>query len=35
MTLLESRIERLKGLPKWFVRIVPLQPIPCSDILLE
>ena len=35
MTLLESRFERLKGLPKWFVRISPLQPIPCSDILLE
>jgi hypothetical protein len=35
MALLESRFERLKGLPKWFVRIAPLPPPPCSGILLE
>ena len=35
MALLELRFERLKGLPKWFVRIAPLPPLLCSDISLE
>lgn len=35
MDLLEARFERLIDLPKWFVHIAPLPPIPCSDILLE
>jgi len=35
MALLELRFERLVGLAKWFIRIPPFQPLPCSDILLE
>jgi len=35
MALLEPRFERLTGLAKWFVRIVPLQPVTCSNIFLE
>lgn len=35
MALLEQRFERLKDLPKWFVRILPVDPSACSAIMLE